>query len=426
LVAKEEEEGMARKRGSAQSSGYTILVIDDQEEILISLRLLLEREGHKVLTASSGEEGLTLLRSERVHLVIVDYFMPGMSGEKVVRKIRQLDDEAQVQILLQTGYSGEKPPLEMMRALDIQGYHSKTDGPEHLLLWVEVMLKAATQLQHVREAEQLKAELQVIKQQFLANTSHEMRTPLHLILGHSEMLLEKGGTLSLPAHVRQAVEVIHRQGQTLSELITEFLNAVQFEAEGMLMNFEPVALMDLQHELQDMMGVLLRYKPVSFFCQVPSHLPLVWADREKLLMILHNALTNAAKFTSHGEIRLTASPLPSGKVMIQITDTGVGIAPEQHQAVLRMLHQRAEGPLTSLGDVGIGLLLSHKLARLMSGELSLTSVPGTGTTFTVTLKSFPGEVHEATSNSAPIVHDAREEPTPCLSPDLTIASPPVP
>ena len=140
---------MARKRGSAQSSGYTILVsIDDQEEILTSVRLLLEREGHHALTASSGEEGSALFRLENAHLVIVDYFMPKMSGEDVVKEIRQLNTE--VQILLQTGYAGEKPPLEMMRLLDIQGYHSKTDGPEHLLLWVTVAWKATATPTRVR------------------------------------------------------------------------------------------------------------------------------------------------------------------------------------------------------------------------------------------------------------------------------------
>lgn len=121
---------MARKHTTAQPSGHTILVIDDQEEILTSVRLLLEREGHQVLTALNGEEGLGLFRQHKVHLVIVDYFMPQMNGEDVVRAIRPLDSD--VQILLQTGYSGEKPPLATLRELDIQGYHSKTDGPEHL------------------------------------------------------------------------------------------------------------------------------------------------------------------------------------------------------------------------------------------------------------------------------------------------------
>jgi len=143
---------MARKRITAEPSGYTILVIDDQEEILISTRLLLEREGHQVLTAASGEEALTLFRNHHVHLVISDYFMPGMSGERVVQEIRKIDRD--VQILLQTGYSGEKPPWEMLRVLDIQGYHDKSEGPDRLLLWVNIALKACRHIRQVREMEQ--------------------------------------------------------------------------------------------------------------------------------------------------------------------------------------------------------------------------------------------------------------------------------
>jgi CheY-like chemotaxis protein len=143
---------MARKCTTAQPSGYTILVVDDQEEALISTRLLLERKGHHVLTAASGEEALALFRHQQVHLVIIDYFMPGMSGEVVVQEIRKMDED--VQILLQTGYSGEKPPWEMLRILDIQGYHDKSEGPDRLLLWVGVVLKAVAHLKQVREMEQ--------------------------------------------------------------------------------------------------------------------------------------------------------------------------------------------------------------------------------------------------------------------------------
>jgi diguanylate cyclase (GGDEF)-like protein len=131
---------MARKYQSAQSSGYTILVIDDSPEILQSTQRLLEAEGHRVLTAPDGATGLALLQRERVHLVLCDYFMPEMTGEEVVRRIRERD--LMVQIILVTGYSGEKPARVMMRELDIQGYHDKGEGGERLLLWVDTALKA--------------------------------------------------------------------------------------------------------------------------------------------------------------------------------------------------------------------------------------------------------------------------------------------
>src|SRR5262245_25641556 len=111
----------------------------------------------------------------------------------------------------------------MLRELDIQGYHDKTDGPDRLVLWVEVALKAATQLQKVREAEQLKAKL-MVKQQFLSDASHEMRTPLHLILGYSELLLDGGVTPLADGGARAAVAAIQRQARSLGAQVHNFLN----------------------------------------------------------------------------------------------------------------------------------------------------------------------------------------------------------
>jgi CheY-like chemotaxis protein len=158
---------VARKRLQGASSGYTVLVVDDQEETLASLKLVLEREGHRVLLADGAQTALELFGQHEIHLLLVDYFMPRMTGEDLIREIRKLDHE--VQIVLQTGYSGEKPPREMLHQLDIQGYHDKTDGPDKLLIWVDVALKAHAQLRRVRETE-------ILKSQLLANLSRTSRS----------------------------------------------------------------------------------------------------------------------------------------------------------------------------------------------------------------------------------------------------------
>src|SRR5690606_27206475 len=148
---------MARKYQTKVRSGHTILVIDDSPEILASTRQLLEAEGHRVLTAPGGREGPATLDRERPHLILVDYFMPEMTGEEVVRQVRQRDRN--VQIILATGYSGEKPARVMMRELDIQGYHDKSEGAERLLLWVDSALKA---YKHVLAMEKHRTGLQYI------------------------------------------------------------------------------------------------------------------------------------------------------------------------------------------------------------------------------------------------------------------------
>lgn len=130
---------MARKSSHAQrpATGKSILCIDDQIEYLEATRAILEREGHTVHLATSGHEGLAIMESERLDLLLLDYFMPEMSAEEVLANVR----DPSLQVVLLTGYSTEKPPREMLDRLNIQGYCDKSRGPEELLLWVDVALR---------------------------------------------------------------------------------------------------------------------------------------------------------------------------------------------------------------------------------------------------------------------------------------------
>jgi two-component system cell cycle response regulator len=136
-----------------RKSGKRILLVDDQEDYLFSTKALIEREGHGVLCASSGEEGLAIAREERVDLILLDYYMPkGMTGEIFVAELRKFN--SYTQIILQTGYAGDYPPREILKRLDIQGYHDKADGPDKLMLWVDVGLKAAFMVQMLNKNRQ--------------------------------------------------------------------------------------------------------------------------------------------------------------------------------------------------------------------------------------------------------------------------------
>jgi diguanylate cyclase (GGDEF)-like protein len=131
---------MARLKNQIKASGHIILVVDDDVSIVETLTVLLKQDGHKVLTASNGKDALEICQTEEIHLILLDYFMPGMTGEEVVREVRTFNSE--VQILLQTGYASDKPARQMLKELDIQGYHDKSEGPEKLLILVDASLKA--------------------------------------------------------------------------------------------------------------------------------------------------------------------------------------------------------------------------------------------------------------------------------------------
>ncbi len=361
-------------RRQVQPSGRTVLVVDDQPEIVTTLRMLLEREGHRVLGAHGGREALALLEQESVQLMIVDYCMPGMTGEELVRLVRERD--ALVQIILQTGYVGDRLPREMLASLAIQGYHDKSDGPGRLLMWVEVALKTYEQLAQLHVAERLKTEL-------LANVSHEFRTPLNVIAGYIELV--RDGTFgACPAEATPVFDKVLANTSYLLQLVEEFLDLARFEAGAMVVRREAIELSPFLREVGEGFALLVRAKPVEFLVDVPEALPAILVEGAKLRVVVQNLLANAEKFTQKGYIRLAAALRPDGQVAIDVSDTGPGIAAEHHVAIFDIFHQLTPHDGARKG-VGLGLALARRFARMMGGEITVASVVGAGTTFTVVL-----------------------------------------
>ena len=369
---------MARKHAAAQPSGYTILVVDDQEEILISNRLLLEKEGHTVLTAASGEEALAMFRSGEINLVIVDYFMPGMSGAEVIREIRKRDEE--VQILLQTGYSGERPPRDMLHSLAIQGYHDKSEGPDRLLMWVEVALKAHSQLQKVREAEQIKAQLierERLKDELVSIVSHELRTPLTSLRGFAELMLKREFPVEKQ---REFLSIIHTEAVRLTNLINNFLDLQRMEAGRQSYDFVEVNIISV---ICDTLSVFSHGANGShyFLLETPETLPPVWADADRLRQVLTNFLSNAVKFSPQGgDIRVGARR-EGEDIIAWVTDQGVGISPEDLQKLFTKFYRVDNKETRHVGGTGLGLAIVREILEAHKGRVWVESTAGVGSTF---------------------------------------------
>ena len=364
-------------RSSRPPSGYTVLVVDDQEEALRSTRRLLERDGHRVLLASSGQEALDLFHRERPQLLVVDYFMPGMTGEEVVREIRREDDD--VQILLQTGYSGEKPALEMLEALDIQGYHDKTDGAQRFLVWVRACLKAHLQLQRAREAERLKS-------QFLANMSHELRTPMSGVLGGISLLLDT----PLTEEQRKFANMVRASGEAQLTVINDILDFSKIEAGKLTVESYPF---DLRVAVEETVGLLVagaRKKGIELGVSLAPDAPYhVIGDAGRIGQIVTNLVGNAVKFTTEGHVLVTVAGEERGegtaRVRITVEDTGIGIPEEELSHIFDKFTQVDGSSTRRFEGTGLGLAISKQLVDLMGGHIGVTSRPGEGSTFWFTL-----------------------------------------
>jgi signal transduction histidine kinase len=364
---------MAR-RSRPEPSGYTVLVVDDQESILLSTKALLEREGHEVLTADSGAHALALMQESPIHLLLVDYFMPRMTGAELIQEVRRF--EPHIQIVLQTGYSGEKPPRQMLSELDIQGYHDKARGPEDLLMWVDLALKSHRLLKQLSERERLQAEL-------VANVSHEFRTPLNVIGGYTELVLA-GDFGELQAEGVRSLQRVQVACHDLSELVSDFLRYARVEARVEEVRSKPVQTIELAGEMERLAGVLLEAKQIDFWIDYEGAPSEFFTDAVKLKTILRNLITNAAKFTAEGQIWLRFERDGDG-MAISVGDTGPGIPADSLELVFEPFRQLNGSMTRSHGGIGLGLALSRKLARLLGGELAVASEVGKGSVFRLRL-----------------------------------------
>jgi protein-histidine pros-kinase len=221
------------------------------------------------------------------------------------------------------------------------------------------------------------------KDEFLASMSHELRTPLTGVIGYAGTLLMKlPGPLN-PAQEKQ-VSTIRSSAKFLLSLINDLLDHAKIESGKVEISLEPVACEAVVEEVADSLRPVAESKGIALEVSLEDEPQTVIADRRALTQILFNLAGNAIKFTEHGSVKIAVDRCRSNGHMatrFRVVDTGIGIAPEDQQ---KLFHAFAQ--INPTQGTGLGLYLSRRLAVLIGGELTLDSVAGQGSTFTLTLQ----------------------------------------
>ena len=219
---------------------------------------------------------------------------------------------------------------------------------------------------------------------FLANMSHELRTPLNAIIGFADLMgMEAFGALGHERY-KDYVNDIRNSGQLLLEVISGVLDIAKIEAGRFDLSFEPIDLGDVARDCIQMMTVQAQSARVALRSEIGSAVPLV-ADRRAVKQILLNLLSNAVKFTPAGGQAIVKVRADGDRVVLSVTDTGIGIPEEQIGRLGRPFEQVCVDPHLAKGGAGLGLALVSSLAREHGGSLDIASAVGNGTTVTVTL-----------------------------------------
>ena len=224
------------------------------------------------------------------------------------------------------------------------------------------------------------------KSQFISNVSHELRTPLNAIIGLTEMMVANAARFGTEK-AQEPLKRVKNAGTHLLGLINQVLDLSKIEAGKLELNPATVSLAPLIDEVIGTARQLAEQNQNRLVVEAPDDLGALTADPMRLRQILLNLLSNACKFTKQGEVKLQARKLVDGGswVELAVADSGIGMTAEQMGKLFQEFTQADASTAQRFGGTGLGLAISRKLARMMGGDVSVTSEAGKGSVFTVRL-----------------------------------------
>jgi len=389
----------------------TLMIVDDIPENIQVLSKFLQETGFKVLVAKSGESALKKIKLTKPDLVLLDVMMPGWNGFETCRQIKADATIADVPVIFMTALSDTDDKINGFEAGGVD-YITKPIQREEALARINIHLdlhRLRKQLEHqnqilkkqndamntvveaLQHAKEAAEAANIAKSQFLANISHELRTPMNAIIGYSEMLKEEAEEI----HVTEAesfvedLEKINFAGKQLLTLINEVLDFSKIEAGKMEMHEKTFDITALIEEVSATAMPLLKSNSLNIQCSI--NIGNLYADRVKTRQVLLNLVSNACKFTQNGTVTVGIAPIQieNANGSNSVNDTGIGMSESQVNKLFQAFTQADASTTRKYGGTGLGLAISKYFVEMMSGTIHVQSQLGVGTTFSFRLPREP-------------------------------------
>jgi len=381
---------------------HTLLIVDDEVDVLESLRHQFHRT-YRVLTAGSGGQAVSVLDANEVQLILSDQRMPGMQGDSFLSQARRLQPDA-IRMLF-TGYADIQAVINAVNEGHIFRYILK---PWDTVELEGIIRQAAEQYDLLAERKRLIAELQAanaqllhaneelaragqLKTAFIEVASHEFNTPITLVLGLTELL--KMANPNPADDEREILRQITASGRQLSRLVTSMLTLLRAEDFRRTLQRSPVELSGLIQNVVDQVRPFIHARQLHLHLAVAGDLGTFEVDADKISAVLVNLLTNAIKFTpDQGQIELSAKLDDGDEARICVADRGVGLEPQALKHLFQPFFTQFDPSRHSSGDfgfckrgLGLGLSISKQFVEMHGGEISAESAAEGGTRITVRL-----------------------------------------
>ena len=407
LVDDDEVDRLSVKRALKKASLAIKLTEVENGQTAIATLQLIENNISKVL-----ETNPTLTTTQQTNnkfdIILLDYRLPDIDGLEFIAKIKAISLDLPIIVL--TGQGDEEIAVKIMKA-GAADYLSKTKiEPENLAKAItsairihraekavelaNQRLRASNQLlilknqELERQQEQIKLQnIQLqksykLKSEFLATTSHELRTPMNAIMGFSQLLLRQYPD-PLSQQQQNLVERILNNSRNLLNMINEMLDFSKIEAGKLELKPQKFDLNYLIKLTVEELRSLALQKQLDLVTDINLKNPYLIQDSNCIKRTIINLLSNGIKFTESGTIIIKAREIEDNQILIAVTDTGIGIAPEDCDKIFQAFRQADQSFTRQHSGTGLGLAITQSLVTMMGGKIILNSELGKGSTFTI-------------------------------------------
>jgi len=354
-----------------------VLIVDDEEIVLDSCTEILRGEPCELATASDGARGLALIPEFHPDLVVVDLKMPGLSGFEVLERIHQTDPT--IVTIVITGYATVASAVEAMKR-GAYDFLPKPFTPDEFRL---IIRRGVEKRSLVLETIALRRERELLRDHFASIVSHELKAPLAAIQQNVFSLERELAAVATEDQRGRLGRVKTRVGDLL-QLIETWRRGVSIDVEAIKAQCAPVSISVPIEKAVDSLSVHATRKEVELVANVPDPAPMVWGDQGTLTQVLVNIMGNAIKYSRVGDRVTVSAQARDGKVLVSVSDTGVGISPEDLPLIFNAFYSAQPGAAGERGS-GLGLAVSRRIVEAHGGTIAVQSTPGKGSTFVVTL-----------------------------------------
>jgi len=404
------------------SSGRkTIIAVDDNLENLNALKNTL-KETYKVYPIPSALEMFDLLAHIQPDLILLDVEMPEMNGYEAIKKLKSDIKYHEIPIIFLTSMSDEQSEMEGLKLGAVDYIHKPFVTPlllqrikTHLSLMeqqkmildrnkeIEELLEIKTKEVSLRQAAEMEAQnASRAKGEFLSHMSHEIRSPLNAVIGMINIATDANDVQTIKRYLEKAGNA----SKYVLGVINDILDMSKIEANKLELSFDDFNFGRMLSNIVDVTSVRAQEKHQQLIVNLNKNVPpFVISDELRLSQVITNLMTNAIKFTpENGKVELNAEKTDEQgneiTLKVEVTDSGIGISPEQQKKLFTSYNQADSSITKNFGGTGLGLAISKRIVELMEGKIWIESELGKGSKFIFTVKVKKGSADKVSTDGS--------------------------